>query len=60
MQIGNDPEAAASLAALDDDLKGSRDMVDTVAHSGTLSAAFIEKALLGPHYTATRLMAQAL
>ena len=26
---------------------GSRDMIDTIRYSGTLSAAFIEKALLG-------------
>ncbi|GAA5917041.1 hypothetical protein JCM5296_001824 [Sporobolomyces johnsonii] len=50
VQIGDDPEAAAFLKELDDDLKpqlGVRDMVDTTPFQGSLSADWILKAALG-------------
>ncbi|GAA5989876.1 hypothetical protein JCM11641_001959 [Rhodosporidiobolus odoratus] len=50
IQIGDDPDAAAFLQELDDDLKpqlGVRDMVDFTPYAGSITPEFILKAALG-------------
>jgi len=50
LQIGDDPDASAALAELDDDLQEAhnvRDIVDTRQYAGQLDSNFIMKVLLG-------------